>query len=215
MSAGDCSAVRSQLGLWALGRLEPDVAAGVAAHLDGCAECRHIARELEAVAELLRHVDVSRLEDRPPLPDGLEQRTMARIRRIRRRRWAAAAAGVAAAAAVALAVLVWPRPPAAVPLVVPAEVRSELGAVDAAVRVEARPWGTALVLEVSGLPPAQPYWVWIRTADGERVVAGTFTAVPGVRMQVPMAAAVPLDRSRAVWVTDAERRTVLWGDLPR
>src|SRR6201996_6688393 len=61
------------LGAYALGDLGADERASIAAHLEGCAECRAELRELEGVAALLPLADPTRIEQpavRPPADLG-------------------------------------------------------------------------------------------------------------------------------------------------
>ena len=60
---------RHSLGAYVLGDLPPDERAAIAAHLEGCAECRAEARSLEGVAAILPLADPARIEEpvaRPP-----------------------------------------------------------------------------------------------------------------------------------------------------
>ncbi|MDQ7819296.1 MAG: zf-HC2 domain-containing protein [Armatimonadota bacterium] len=93
------------------GALSPEDAAGVAAHLAECAECRGILDDLQAVRSLLHAVP-----HRAP-PPSLLPRTLARLdvrpRSSRRLgRWLAAAAAAAAAGWLLLQVRVLPAPDA-------------------------------------------------------------------------------------------------------
>lgn len=104
----DCARARHHLVADHLGRLDPATAAALAAHLDGCADCRH-----EDAAE---RVLTEQLEQRLPqhaAPLALKRRLAAQVPVDRRgvsarepgRRWALAA--TAAALAVAGLLLVW------------------------------------------------------------------------------------------------------------
>src|ERR1700742_2919909 len=107
------------LGAYALGDLPPDERAAVAAHLEGCDECRAELRSLEGVAALLPLADPDRIEAptaRPPA--DLRARIEAQIaaesaregRERRRRRFRLGVGGAVAAATVAaiLAIAILP-----------------------------------------------------------------------------------------------------------
>ena len=106
--------LRELLGSYALGDLPPAVAAGLVAHLDGCAACRAELAEIAPLAEDLRGVDPGRLSDLATPPAGLgirirtavaEERALVdaraarqarqAVRAGRRRAFVAVAAGVA------------------------------------------------------------------------------------------------------------------------
>ena len=99
------------LGAYALGDLPADERAAIAAHLEGCAECRAELRELEGVAALLPLADPARIEQpavRPPADLGarIEAQIAAESAREGRASGGAVASGsgfggAAAAAAVA------------------------------------------------------------------------------------------------------------------
>src|SRR6201746_1563950 len=107
------------LGAYALGDLPAGERAALAAHLEGCAECRTELRSLEGVAALLPLADPARIEQppvRPPADLGArieaqiaaESSREGRVRRRRRfRLWVGGAVATAAVAAV-LALIVLP-----------------------------------------------------------------------------------------------------------
>ena len=82
MTADDHRDWRLSLGAYALGDLPADERAALAAHLEGCPECRAELRELEGVAALLPLADPARIEAprgaparRPRRPDrGADRR---------------------------------------------------------------------------------------------------------------------------------------------
>jgi anti-sigma factor RsiW len=101
-----CKDREVELSLHAAGALAPDEAAGVLAHLDGCAACRaEVAASAEALA--LAALPPPTQEERSAL-DDLPERALDALRRSERRRGVArrlatALAAAAAAAAVFLA----------------------------------------------------------------------------------------------------------------
>ena len=84
----------------ALGKLEPDVATALQAHLDGCADCRKEAAELAPMAAALAAVPTDVFDDpeAAPVPARLQQSVLARLdaearsEHRRTRRWVGAAA---------------------------------------------------------------------------------------------------------------------------
>jgi hypothetical protein len=70
----------------------------------------------------------------------------------------------------------------------------------ASVELSETAWGTQIALDVDGLAAETDdvYWLWLSTSDGDRVAAGTFRGDGHMQMS----AALPLDDTRRVWVTD-------------
>ena len=66
MTTDDHRDWRLLLGAYALGDLSADERASVAAHIEGCPECRAELHELEGVAALLPLADPARIEQREP-----------------------------------------------------------------------------------------------------------------------------------------------------
>ena len=196
------AALRRSLGAYALGALEPAERAELDAHLAGCPACHEELASYAGLPALLSRL--SRQEatgDAPlPAPSGLPRLLTAveheRERHAGRlRRWQAATAlvtaGAAGAALLTLAPNLVERAPAARPLVA-AEGVSASGQL----RLEPKPWGTAVQLRLHGLPPAasstasavddrgvrSPVATWGPTADGSAEVTGA-TALPGARLR--------------------------------
>jgi anti-sigma factor RsiW len=122
----DCRTVRELLAGYSAGRLQPDDRVAVAAHLEGCADCRRAAAVEEGLSAALRRLPrhaapdllkrrlerlVTGLPEAPasaadalpaqlaqPLPDAF-------TRRVRRPIWLASAGSALAAAAIALLVV--------------------------------------------------------------------------------------------------------------
>src|SRR5882757_239134 len=101
---------RLSLGAYALGDLPADERAALAAHLEGCPECRAELRSLEGVAALLPLADPAQIEQpavRPPADLGarIEAQIAAESaregRERRRRRFRLGVGGAVATAAVA------------------------------------------------------------------------------------------------------------------
>jgi hypothetical protein len=72
--------------------------------------------------------------------------------------------------------------------------------------------GTRVRLAVDGLDDGDWYWLWVTSADGKRVGAGTFAASRS-RENLTMTAALAFSRTQRVWITDANDHVVLDGYL--
>lgn len=185
MTTEVCRRWRELFGAYLLGHLAPEERVGLAAHLDGCAECRAELEELRPVAGALAEADPAHLGTPPSPPPDLAERVFAHVRDVkrldRRRRFALrAAAGIAAAAVAILVALIlrpdglrvereefaFPSLPDGVQAVATLYRRAELPGVEV--------W-----LEVEGLAPGATYAVWVERASGDRVRCGTFDAVDG------------------------------------
>jgi anti-sigma factor RsiW len=213
MTSDGCRDVRGALGAAALGRLDAYEDLALRAHLDGCAECRAELRELSAVARALPLADVTRVTEGASEPSReLGQRVVDRIdrerlharRHVRRRALAGVAVALAVAAALVGAFLFVPSGGSpGKQIAFPAN-----GGVAAHATLHAKPAGTQVQFHVRGLHDGDYYWLWLTAEDGDRVAAGTFRGNPG-GVDVTMTAAIPLDDTRRVWVTDADNHVVV------
>jgi hypothetical protein len=218
MAGEACRDWRGALGAAALGAVDSDDDVALQAHLDGCADCRAELDELRAVAAALPLADLAHVEratGQPPAALGASvvgavAGARASARRRRARRAVAAAAAVAALAGGVVAVggaLVDDGDDAGVVVALGGEgapARAELRTVDS---------GTVVRFESRGLRPGGWYWLWVTDETGRRLPAGTFR---GTRegVEVTLTAALPLDETRRVWVTDEDDEVVLDGLLP-
>lgn len=76
-----CPEVQDRLSAWLDGELAPEVAAGVARHLESCAGCRRELAQLEALEQALGSLPEA------ALPPGLPEKVRARLPRPPRRGW--------------------------------------------------------------------------------------------------------------------------------
>ena len=214
MATGDeCRKWRGDLAAKALGRPDPVTDAALDAHVDGCPTCRSELEELRTMATAAGLADPERLRVPPGVPalaDQIVARVAAEAAAARRRRRGRLVVGaVAAAALVAVAVA------SALAFVGDddgdegrsIELAGSDGADGSAVLV-ARPWGTEVTLEVSGLDDGEVYWLWLTDEDGDRVVAGTLTGT-GHPATAVLSAALPTEEARRIWMTDEDDRVVL------
>lgn len=181
--------LRTELGAYLIGSLAPADRDAVDHHLGGCALC---LAELAALAPLPGLLGRLTAEDArsgaltpgprllPRTLDAVREHQRAQLGRLRRWRLTAVAAAIVAVAALALPPLIRSVPSGA-PLVTAAGVTATgTGA------LTARPWGTAVELDLTGLPTAPGYQAyavgrdgrgeitasWGRTANGRAVVTG-------------------------------------------
>lgn len=216
MATEACRDWRGDLGVEALGRLEEPERTALLAHLDGCADCRSVLAELTAVSAALDLADADRVGDTDlPIPSGdLGDRILGRLqwertaKRRRRARNAIASLVAVAAAVVVAVVLVAGTHGGAHGTVVALESPDHRAHASAVLFKEVA--GTRVRLKVAGLDDGEWYWLWVTASDGTRVGAGTFTASTK-HEDLTMSAALPFDRAKRVWVTDAKNQVVLDG----
>jgi len=109
------------------------------------------------------------------------------------RRWRAATL-LAATAAIIVGVLLGATvmrssaqsPPSGVPLVAAAGVSASGSA-----SLQAKPWGTALTLQLDGLPQGDGFTAWVTAADGTRSVAATWAPTPNGHASLTGASSIP------------------------
>jgi len=218
MMSDPCREMRASLGAAALGRADAAEMVALNAHLDGCADCRAELRELTSVADALPLGDpahVTTVLTPPPAAlqklvlDRVAAERTARRTRTRRRIAAAAATATAIAAAVIAFVLVVPGgSPAGTKVVFASH-----SAVTGAATLHARAAGTEVAFHVSGLDKGEKYWLWLTGDDEKKVGAGTIRGT-GAPIDAVMTAALPLDQTRRIWVTDEANEVVLDQRLP-
>ncbi len=209
-----CDEIRTALGGYALGALEPDETEQVAEHLARCERCRRELEQLSLASELLRTPQARALaaepEEEPSARSGLAAIAAARARervRLRRAITAAAAGGGALLIAIGVAVSLATRPiDSFAPVGAPAALLPAAGVeATASVRLTARPWGTQVDLVAERMPalPANAYYVlWLVRADGSKVAAGSFRpTAPDGGARVRLAAALPLAEVGRIGVT--------------
>lgn len=206
------------LAAWVLGALDADEAAAVAAHVDGCSECREATRRLRQVASMLplefeEEEPPVRLRSRiltlaasPPRPSPGRPVSRPRIERSRSRRLGLSLLDrvpvVAAAAAVLLALTVGAvvgevagrttsTPSQAEVTRFTLSGNGSMAGAQATV-VDLKHDGVALV-DFTGLPPLQPgkvYELWLIRPDRQPAPAGVF--VPDSNGTKLVAVATPL-----------------------
>lgn len=210
--------LRSLLGAYLLGGLGSTDRIRLENHLAGCRDCeRELARlapvpgllgrlrehaepapaEPPSVDMLPRLLDESRRERR-----GLQRRTILRT--------LAVAAAVVAVVAGARVVTVPDQPAATMVALRAATGYDTVGSA----ALTAKPWGTAMTLQLHEMPPAGPFRLEVTGRDGSSQVAAMWGATPTGVAVVSGATALAADEVRLVRVLGPDG-TVLEGSLSR
>jgi len=199
------------LGAYALGDLPADERAALAAHLEGCAECRAELRSLEGVAALLPLADPARIEQpalRPPADLGarIEAQIAAESsregrekRRRRLRLWAGGAVATAAVAAV-LALIVLPIGGGENSPAQEVHFGSVPNGVSIKATLEPHAFGTEIHMYVSGISSGTLCRVFLRDADGKTFSAGSFRYRFGDDSEAELSSALDLSQAAAIGV---------------
>ena len=211
MKTDDHREWRHSLGAYVLGDLPADERAAIAAHLEGCAECRAEARSLEGVAAILPLADPARIEApvaRPPADLGariaatIEAEASANRGRRKRRRLRLAFGGALAATAVAAVLLV----------VVLAgggssgepEQEISFAAVPQGVTIDAtlepHAFGTEIHMYVKGIRSGTLCRVFLRGPDGKAYPAGSFRYRYSDDSEAVLSSALDISRTTAIGV---------------
>ncbi|ODU24879.1 MAG: hypothetical protein ABT15_19905 [Pseudonocardia sp. SCN 73-27] len=187
--------MRLELGAYLLGSLAPAERATVDTHLATCADCRAELASLAPLPGLLgRLTPEEAREGLVQPPADLLPRTLAAVGADRRRerrtvqRWRLLTAAAAVAALAGLGVTVVPMMtpgPASTPMAAVAGVGASGSGV-----LEARTWGTALQLTLSGLPPAGSYQAFATSHDGRTEVVASWGPTPSGRATIQGATAI-------------------------
>jgi len=177
-------------------------------HLDECDECRREVADLAPIPGLLARVDPAEPErlsgtvvDRAVADARTTWESLARSRR----RWRVAA--IAAVIATVVALAPWQALDAGDPGGRVLAVESE--SVTGDVVVVERLWGTAVRLELAGLPQRDRYVAWVVTGDGGREQAAIWGPTPAGRALVDGASAISTSDVVAVVVTAGDGDEIL------
>jgi hypothetical protein len=202
--AWDCMDTRQALGVYVLGAIDPAERSLVDRHVTGCRECRDELAGLAGLPALLSRVsadEVGRisLEDVDAAPAGVTPPSdllesvlsLTAARRRRHRRWqalAAAAAVVVAAAGIVAGLRLASGPaPAGAPASASAppaswptaRTTSALSGVTATLRYDREPWGTAMDIQVIGVPSGTTCQLWVTDAQGVHLAVSGWTVANG------------------------------------
>jgi hypothetical protein len=198
------------LGAYALGDLPDDERAALAAHLEGCEECRAELRSLEGVAALLSLADPARIEQptvRPPADLGarIEAQIAAesakedRQKRRRRFRFGFGGAIAAAAVAVVLAIAILPIGGESSPS---QEVKfaSLPNGMSIHATLEPHSFGTEIHMYVKGVSSGTLCRVYLQDADGQTYSAGSFRYRWGDDSEAELSSALDLSQAAKIGV---------------
>ena len=197
--AWDCMDTRQALGVYVLGAIDPAERSQVDRHITGCRECRDELAGLAGLPALLSRVsadEVGRISledagaapaDATPPGDLLESvLSLTAARRRRQHRWravAAAAAVVVAAAGIVAGLRLASgapdsasAPPASWQT---ARTTSALSGVTATLRYDREPWGTAMDIQVIGVPNGTTCQLWVTDAQGVHLAVSGWTVASG------------------------------------
>jgi hypothetical protein len=202
---------RLALGAYALGDLPPDERAAIAAHLEGCDECRAELRSLEGVAALLPLADPDRIEAptaRPPADLGarIEAQIAAENsregRETRRRRFRFGIGGAVAVAAVAAVLLLVILPIGGGENSPAQEVHfaSVPNGVSIHATLEPHAFGTEIQMYVKGVRSGTLCRVFLRDGDGRTFPAGSFRYRWGDDSEAELSSALDLSQAVAIGV---------------
>ncbi len=190
MNREDCREIRQSLGVYVVGAIDPAERATVDAHLADCRECREELAGLAGLPALLHRVPVG--EARMLAADGGSQllapppdellhsllRRVAGVRRARRWRTMAAAAAVAvlalgAGAAGTAALSGGPAPvPAAHAAMETVSGTAPASGVHLTVKYRPMAWGTAMEVQVIGVPAGTVCQFRVVDGTGRTTVVG-------------------------------------------
>jgi hypothetical protein len=198
------------LGAYALGDLPADERAAIAAHLEGCAECREELRELEGVAALLPLADPALIEQpaaRPPADLGarIEAQIAAESAKEgyarRRRRFRLGLGGAVAVAAVAavLALAILPLGGESSPnqQVKFASLPNGM-TIDAT--LEPHAFGTEIHMYVDGVRSGTLCRVFLRDDAGRTYSAGSFRYRWGDDSEAELSSALDISQAAEIGV---------------
>ena len=201
--------LRHALGSYLLGSLEPTERAAVEAHLAGCATCREELASFAALPALMSRVGVDQVrEPPPPVPPAVLGRALEAVAAERAgtlvhlHRWRLATV-LSAAAAVVVAVVLGVTTVAARPATTPGGVALVAAAgvtASGTATLEAKPWGTAITLQLHGLPQGGDFSAWVTADDGTRSIAATWSPTPDGHVVLTGAANIHDDRLAEVQV---------------
>ena len=213
MTETGCTRWQGELAMQALGKLEPEVAIALQAHLDGCAECRAERALLAPVVGALRVGSPQSVEDPDAewVPPQLQESVLGRIesearfeRHRTRRRVGMAAVVAAGIAAAAVVVASTGSPPPAGRTVA---LSGPSGTV-ASITLRASSSGTDVTLREHGQPVGQDFVVTMRSTSGYWWQAGSYHT-SGMTVRAQLTCAVAPTAITQVWVRDSSGATVL------
>ena len=217
-----CEHLRSALGAYVLGGLDPDEAAAVRRHLETCDECAAEHDALAPMPGLLSLAGGAEAATSEPLSPAFEERLLDAYARDRsmpprrrfawrrpRPRWLAVGAvgAVAAAAAVIAVAVVGQNDPAAPTYEVSFQNVSGPQTASAHANLKSDEEGTEVHLWVSGLPPEEGVYEVLCDAEAWTATAGTFRTDADGRAYVVLTTALRQSEYNAIRIVRRGHRT--------
>ncbi len=187
--------LRLSLGSYVLGSLDPADRAALDAHLPGCPACREELASYAALPALMSRLSIDQVrQPTPTVPPTVLSRalntvaaarnsTVTQLRRWRRATVLSAATIVAVLFGATLLHTQISSPPEGTPLIATAGVSASGSA-----SLQAKPWGTAVSLQLQGLPQGDSFTAWVTAPNGTRSIAATWTPSPDGRATLTGAA---------------------------
>jgi hypothetical protein len=223
-----CAEMRTLLGVYVLGAIEPAERALVDAHLAGCRDCRDELAGLAALPSLLGRVTEAQIAEIGAAPVELLDSMLSRAagenrnRRRRSRAWLA----VAAAAAIAMAAggvvggmsierssrPVAVAPPSPSPTVAAGRTLSRTDpatGVSALINMQWRGWGTAFRVQLTGAPFGAKCRLIAIDRHGKRDIAGTWRVSYGGNVEFSGASMIPNDQIASLEVRTLDGRRLI------
>lgn len=212
--------LRTELGAYVVGSLEPAERDVVGRHLEDCPDCVSELAMLAPVVGLLGRLEPAEARNRmlTPSPGLLPQaidaaRDQQEQDRRRLRRWklvAAAAAVVAVMSGVLPQVLPAGAGAGPGPSASGTALATMTGVTAAGMgSMEQRTWGTAVQLQLTGLPPATGYRALATARDGRTEVAANWGTTPGGRVTINGTTGIPLDQLVSIQIRTLDGRPLM------
>ncbi|MQA94667.1 MAG: hypothetical protein GEV11_08420 [Streptosporangiales bacterium] len=211
-----CADIRYELGAYALGVLDDDDRRAVDAHLADCPECRAEVDSFTRLGAQLALVNEEQVHQAAEPPPELLDRTLAAVasgrRRGRRRLLLAAAAasvalGLGVGAGWSLLDQDGDSPALTAPPTTSASESSD--GIAAQVGMEARGWGTALTVRMTGVPVKTRCRLVAVGDDGRRDTAASWEITYPGPARFEGATAIPRDRLQHLEIVTTQGHTLL------
>jgi anti-sigma factor RsiW len=214
--------VRTSLGVYVLGAIEPAERSRVEAHLSICPACRDELAGLAGLPALLGRVDEAQIAQVSGPPEGTLESLLAAAaaeRRPRVRHWAPRllAAAVILCVGIAGGLAAGGGAPGRVPVPAPATptAAEQVTATDpqthvsAQIGIDGKAWGTAVAVRLKGAPPGTRCHLLAVDKDGQRDIAAAWKVVYSGSADFQGSTMITRDRLRSFEVTTVEGRRLL------
>lgn len=214
MSERGCEQWNEAIAMHVFGGLPANEDLALQAHLEGCMDCKALAREMTDTFEMLQYVDSNSVAASASVSAELSRRVLSDLRRAglhQRRTRTLRTVSVALVGAVAASFILaglFTEKSTPSPLYRTIALRGA-PSVKASVELTAQTWGTGVDLKERGLPSGTLYTVSMESTNGTWWTAGTYRSVGGRTVNATMTCAVALQKITDVRVMNGEGVTVL------